>query len=589
MHKPNISTLHQIVDTSTGSRLTRRRNTMVCYTEPSGRMLRPVARDASKERPAEPTMAEALKSTPEAKTTTTPEPKTITPEPKVVKKATKAAKTTKATKAAKGKKTPEPIEDSDEPPTKRVTRAQLKECNIVLEKLSPGASVESLTNAESPKKDGKGKRSRNEALVTKPAAKKAKKDPVVPKTTVKNTNPELHSLKKVIDCHICGKQERLSLISHYVNEHPNSEVITSRLAPDVADSLRNSKDGHKCERLKQPGKNYHEFTQFCHFCNVSRCFTKLFWINHMAKHTGYYQYKCCDCSRQFAEKNLSHMCKNDKNNLEKIPQPQFQNDNLQAFICDLCNYVRFSKEEMEKHLSCEHNLSVTNKFKEITFLSFPKKKTKAQIEEERADESTEDVNQTDPEEIENNTLKRQKLNSDKELSENATEKVLRSRVVNTEAFIGEPKEDDGLFDKDTMKLMKDMSFSASKDGESTSRSNRAKSIAEKLSERFNLVQEDNECKSEDKEQTKIEPLDPLTCDEGIPIIRVTANDDDPIEQTPVVAVKGEWIYFCMRLLLSKRGINWVGFVDKSKFMSYSVTSLFDVRENMFLNIPRSLQ
>lgn len=506
---------------------------MVCYTEPSIRSLKPMT-DSTKEHQLKPTTPDVAKSAVET-----------------TKSATQELKTGK-------KKSIEPVDDTDEPPTKRVTRAQLKECNIVLEKISDDASVESLTHAVNPKKDGKGKRQRNEALAKKSGVKKAKSD------AMKNINPELHSLKKLMRCLLCDKPAGQSIVNHYVNFHPNSEVVNSRLPPDVADMLRNSKVTCVAQRQQQEGRTYFVYSHPCHFCNVTKGLTKTFWMNHMAKHTGYYQYKCNDCSRTFAEKNKSHACK-DRNNLSKIPQPQFQESTLKGFLCDLCNFFRFYQSEMEKHLRCEHELTVADKFKEITLLDFPKKQKKSQIEDDDDEEEEDDVeeeeehaeddreNVSDVDESKTSTPKRRKLmtkseNTDKESSDNSSEKVLRSRVVHTEAFISEPKQDDGLFDKDTMKLMKDMSFSASKDGECTSRSNRAKSIAEKLSERFNSVQEDATSKPNAEREAKIEPLDPLTCDEGIQIIRVTANEDCLTEETNVEVPtevdisNGKWIF-----------------------------------------------
>lgn len=205
------------------------------------------------------------------------------------------------------------------------------------------------------------------------------------KSNIKNNNPELHSLKKILSrCQICNKPQGQSVVSHYVNEHPNDEVIISRLAPDVADGLRKSTDHLKCERVWQKNVSGIIYKQICYFCNLSRCFSRTHWIDHMVKHTGYYQYRCHDCSRKFAVKNKFHVCK-DTNHLEMIPQPQFDDENLKAYICDLCNFVRFHRTEMEKHLSSEHEGDITQ-FKEVTFLKLPRKKKKWQLDEGIDDE-----------------------------------------------------------------------------------------------------------------------------------------------------------------------------------------------------------
>ncbi|KAG4071311.1 hypothetical protein HA402_004015 [Bradysia odoriphaga] len=494
-------------------RITRRRNTMVCHP-PTQRVQRSVPRDTDVTKEQQLATPEAPKSTAPTQRNVVRESTTSTPPDQ------KAANV----KGAKAKKQPQPeAEHIDEPaPTKRVTRAQLKECNIVLEKLSPDASVESLTNLVSPKKDGRGKRARTEEAVKKVGVKKAK----TTKTIMKNVDPNMHSLKKVVDCPVCEKPAKLSIVNHFVTAHPDLEAFTSRLAPEVADALRNSKHVTVAEQIQPEGRCYKTFSHICYFCNVTKSMTKVFWMNHMSKHTGYYQYECNDCSRKFAEKNKAHACKG-TNNLEKIPQPQFEIRNkhsLMAYICDLCNFVRLHQADIEKHLRCEHETTDTKQFKEVVFLSFPKRQRKGHEAEE---EEEEDVSESsDEEETVVSSSKRRKIKADTDDKD----------VPCKEAFISEPKEDDGLFDKDTMKLMKDMSFSASKDGECTARSNRAKSIAEKLSERFNSVQEDSGSKFEEAETkaTKTEPLDPLTCDEGIPIVRVTASENcQPPEESIV--------------------------------------------------------
>ncbi len=500
------------------NRITRRRNTVVNYT---ARHPKPAAQDTATEEqsPAITKLTpQASKNTPqvESRTTTT----TTTPESKNTTVQEQKPPNT-PTKAAKTKKSIEPVEAAvivataaaEEQPTKRVTRAQMKECNIVLEKLSPDASVESLTT-------GKGKRLRGDGQMKKGARKKAKTD------TVKNINAEVHSLKKIIHCPYCDKPARLSLVNHIVTMHPDLEVVTSRLAPDVADALRNSKVVPIAERYQPEGRSYQTLSHICYFCNVTKSLTKVMWVGHMAKHTGYYQYKCNDCSRKFAEKNKGHICK-ERNNLSKIPQPQYREDVLKGYVCDLCNFVRFNQTDIEKHLRCEHESAATKQFKELIILNFPRRQKKNQAEEDEDDAS--DIND-DEEIIVNSSAKRRRLVTQSDNADVPEKKILRSRVVNTEAFISEPKEDDGLFDKDTMKLMKDMSFSASKDGECTARSNRAKSIAERLSERFNSVQ-DHSAKPVEQKATKIEPLDPMTCDEGIPIIRVAACEDGPVEES----------------------------------------------------------
>lgn len=196
-------------------------------------------------------------------------------------------------------------------------------------------------------------------------------DAVPEKAMFKNIESEWHSLKKIVSCQVCDKPHGNSLISHYVNDHPNSEVLVSRLAPEAAELIRSPNSIKKCEILRKPETPYYEYKQFCFFCNVYKCFNRNEWFNHIARHTGYYRFKCIDCARQFSVKPIKHKCLKN-NNFEKIAQPSFKKTDIKGYICDICNYARFHKKEIEKHLRNEHK-DDTKKFKKVIFLTFPKK------------------------------------------------------------------------------------------------------------------------------------------------------------------------------------------------------------------------
>lgn len=241
----------------------------------------------------------------------------------------------------------------------------------------------------------KGKRSHNIVDGKEPVPKKAKKTFVAQKPTVKNNNVEWHSLKKVIGCKHCDKPCTLSVVSHYVNVHPNSEVITSRLAPEALECVYNPSLIEKCEAIKRPykyGGFIYEFKQFCYFCSEYKCKAKSWWIDHMAMHSGYYRYECVYCDRKFATRPFAHMSK-ENHQVERISQPHFQKKVLQGYICKLCNFVRFTQREIETHLSNEHDDegNITKEFEVFVFLNFTKdeeeKKRKIEIVVAESDES----------------------------------------------------------------------------------------------------------------------------------------------------------------------------------------------------------
>lgn len=50
----------------------------------------------------------------------------------------------------------------------------------------------------------------------------------------------------------------------------------------------------------------------------------------------------------------------------------FEGENLTGYLCDLCNFVRFNRTEIENHLRNEHDdNNGMDDFEEIIFLTFP--------------------------------------------------------------------------------------------------------------------------------------------------------------------------------------------------------------------------
>lgn len=191
------------------------------------------------------------------------------------------------------------------------------------------------------------------------------------KPRIKNNNIELHSLKKIVTCQVCDSPPGVSLMSHYINNHPQCEVLTSRISPEAAQFLRSSTT--KDIETINPGNGPLMYKNFCYFCNIYRTYTKACWVDHMTRHTGYYLFKCSNCSRKFASRPLNHSCR-DRSYIERMPMPIFQPEHVKAFVCELCNYVRFYEAEMEMHLNNEHDDGERKAFKEFTFLIMPKKK-----------------------------------------------------------------------------------------------------------------------------------------------------------------------------------------------------------------------
>lgn len=179
-------------------------------------------------------------------------------------------------------------------------------------------------------------------------------------------------MKKIFFCPICYNSYGSSLIVHCVNQHPDCEVVISRLPPEAAQRLRRGiisrKGVNECKIVQHPVYS-RQYKQFCYFCNTQQCFIRSGWIDHISRHSGYFRFKCNHCSKCFVKKPGPGLCR-DADNFEEIPQPQFQKEILIAYVCDLCNYVRFHKHEIVKHLRHEHRDDPT-KYQRVQFLSFP--------------------------------------------------------------------------------------------------------------------------------------------------------------------------------------------------------------------------
>lgn len=89
----------------------------------------------------------------------------------------------------------------------------------------------------------------------------------------------------------------------------------------------------------------------------------------MIRHTGYYKYQCVGCSKKVIQPS-EHVC-DDNRNIKKLQQHIFDGEKVIAYLCDICNFVRFDKSEIENHLRNEHNGNDMDDHEEIVFLSFP--------------------------------------------------------------------------------------------------------------------------------------------------------------------------------------------------------------------------
>lgn len=215
---------------------------------------------------------------------------------------------------------------------------------------------------------------------------------------IKNNDPEYHSLRKVIVCPLCDEPTATSIVSHYVNAHPDQEVLTSRISPEAAERSRTVQ--HSVE-LYRAAQNQLTYKQFCYFCNTICTYSKSLWIKHMITHCGYFNYKCQTCERKFSTPARYHTCERPSIVLTKMAI--FKTTCLKGYVCELCNFVRFYESEMAAHLSNEHGNGHSMEYREIVFLELPKSKIGrprrgAEVDYENVNEENYELDEVDEDE-----------------------------------------------------------------------------------------------------------------------------------------------------------------------------------------------
>ncbi|XP_031639086.1 zinc finger and BTB domain-containing protein 41-like [Contarinia nasturtii] len=161
---------------------------------------------------------------------------------------------------------------------------------------------------------------------------------------LKNTNRNMHTKNELYRtlCQLCNKNERF-LVKHYMNQHPGSEVLISRLPPTMADRLRSQNDKFDIANRIISG--------FCYFCEELKCMTKRNWTEHILTHTGEKIFYCSVCHFE-SRRKLDH--KNCKNEPVNIYEANTKDGSLTGFICVECNYLQIQHKRMIKHLVRQH-------------------------------------------------------------------------------------------------------------------------------------------------------------------------------------------------------------------------------------------
>lgn len=415
---------------------------------------------------------------------------------------------------------------------------------------------------------------------------------------LKNTNKLMYVQNQAqpMDCLLCEYRGTF-MINHYANEHPNAENYVARLPPENGKLV---KTPHKLDVASKDGQM---IVQICLFCNETMSKVRNNWVKHFSTHTGEYQYQCSTCKRFSSTGTYSNQ-HNEQCGTDSVIRTSvylFNSPDMTGYVCSLCNFTQFNRDNVVRHLANQHSKAeasaeilavpfvrlkriesakviangkrtvkptvakITNVKKKKEQLGKPKDKkksdsavkrekvngTKADKEEDGDTDVDEEDGASSADDEEESIADNKDPNDDDE--DSANEKPMpklrnEEALYNADAFIARPKEVDCLFDKDTMRIMNDMSFSSGASPVTPPRLV-ATSMADKLNERFKSAQKDADLKESPGSSTssparRVLPFDvtlstnPLAFDEQKLISEFEIkNDDIPIVNQAVQGVE----------------------------------------------------
>lgn len=164
---------------------------------------------------------------------------------------------------------------------------------------------------------------------------------------IRNTNREMHfqSSSYRTACLLCGKNDPF-MVNHYMQDHPEHEVLISRMSPAMTERLR-LQNGE----FKMIGKG--EIKGICYFCEEIMAMKRSCWERHILTHTGELPFACEGCFKGFA-KETDHDNRTCIHRPINIFLPNSSDGSSSGYCCKECNYLQIERNRMIAHLINEH-------------------------------------------------------------------------------------------------------------------------------------------------------------------------------------------------------------------------------------------
>jgi len=165
-----------------------------------------------------------------------------------------------------------------------------------------------------------------------------------------------YTTKQKLHCKLC-KYTGMTMTSHYLKEHPQSEVLSSRFAPAIAsdavkDFLENGSYWENIPKTKLSTK----YQYCCRMCGYSSTVLPLLFYEHVTTHTGEYRHQCgiCEFTAANSKTMASHFITTHPDQERKTIKNNYTSAIIFAYMCGECNFVQLNRKSVEDHANIFH-------------------------------------------------------------------------------------------------------------------------------------------------------------------------------------------------------------------------------------------
>lgn len=176
-------------------------------------------------------------------------------------------------------------------------------------------------------------------------------------------------------CKLCTFTGKMITI-HYVHNHPNNEVYSSRMNPTEAEIAKHS----FCETNQGQVEDKSDSTELSYECRFCKTIIlkedTAFLFEHLSIHTGEFRYKCNVCDyRIMKTDSLKHHFKY-RHKFSKVPLtpcimydvPNTNGTYIFGYMCKYCNFTQIFENNIKRHIRTNHpgkelSISKVNMFK----------------------------------------------------------------------------------------------------------------------------------------------------------------------------------------------------------------------------------